>query len=140
MRFNLLTLLVLAWAIASQLAIADDKPAPPPAKKETKAKVIGVEEFDKLRANKTNIVLDVRTESEFKAGHIPGATNIDCMSQDFAQKLATLDKDKTYLVHCAAGVRSARACKKLEELGFRQLYDLRPGFKGWEAAGKPVER
>ena len=116
---------------------ADEKPA-------TKAAVINkrvdVEEFDKLRANKANVVLDVRTEKEFKAGHIPGAVNVDVNSADFEKKIAALDKDKTYLVHCAAGVRSAKACQKLQGAGFKELYDLAPGFRGWEKAGKPVEK
>ena len=49
----------------------------------SKPKRIEVEEFDKLRAAKTNIVLDVRTEKEFKAGHIPGAVLIDVNAPDF---------------------------------------------------------
>src|SRR5215470_4926216 len=92
----------------------------------SKPKRIDVEEFDKLRAAKTNIVLDVRTEKEFKAGHIPGAVLIDVNAPDFDQKVGQLDKSKTYLVHCAAGVRSARACKKMETMGFTNLYDLAP--------------
>ena len=125
---------VTAWG-------ADDKAAPP-AKKEQAAKVkrVDVEEFDKLRADKSNVVLDVRTEKEFKAGHIPGAVHIDINSPDFDEKVGKLDKNKTYLVHCAAGGRSARACKKLEGVGFKELYDLAPGFRGWEKAGKVVEK
>jgi rhodanese-related sulfurtransferase len=116
---------------------ADEKPA---AEKKAAVKRVDAEEFDKLRADKKNVILDVRTEKEFKAGHIPGATNIDLNSPDFDEKVAKLDKNKTYLVHCAGGVRSARACKKLEGAGFKELYDLAPGFKGWEKAGKPVEK
>ena len=133
--------MLLVLACAAPIALAGDpSAAPATAKPATRVKLVGVEEFDKLRANKTNIVLDVRTPAEFKAGHIAGAINIDYNSQEFGQKIAALDKDKAYLVHCAAGVRSARACKKLDELGFKQLYDLHPGFKAWEAAGKPVEK
>src|SRR6185503_6115603 len=116
---------------------ADEKPA---AEKKAGVKRVDVEEFDKLRADRKNVILDVRTEKEFKAGHIPGATNIDVNSPDFEQQVAKLDKNKTYLVHCAGGVRSAKACKKLEGVGFKELYDLAPGFKGWEKAGKPVEK
>jgi rhodanese-related sulfurtransferase len=141
MNFRVTMRLALACTTATTHALAGDLPAQPAAgKSATKVKVVGVEEFDKLRANKTNIVLDVRTPAEFKAGHIPGATNVDYNSPDFAQKIAALDKDKTYLVHCAAGSRSARACKKLEALGFQRLYDLHPGFNGWQAAGKAVEK
>ena len=108
--------------------------------KKAVVKRVDVTEFDKLRADKKNVVLDVRTEKEFKEGHIPGAVNIDVRAPDFDEKVAKLDKSKTYLVHCAAGVRSANACKKLEGAGFKELYDLAPGFKGWEKAGKPVEK
>src|SRR2546429_3251654 len=139
MRINLLALVAGTLALFAQAAWAADKVTPTAATNQaTKVKIIGVEEFDKLRANKTNVVLDVRTPDEYKAGHIPGATNIDYTAPDFGEKIAGLDKDKTYLVHCAAGSRSARACKKLEGFGFKNLFDLHAGFSGWEEAGKPV--
>ena len=141
MRINPVVLVLGALAVTIQVRAADAKSAPPPSTNTaTKVKIVGVEEFDKLRANKTNVVLDVRSAVEFKAGHIPGALNIDVNSPEFDKKIGELDKHKTYLVHCAAGSRSARACKKLERIGFQDLFDLRPGFKGWEAAGKPVEK
>jgi len=101
---------------------------------------VDVTKFEKLWQDKHNIVLDVRTPKEFAAGHIPGATNVDISAPDFEQKLRALSKDKTYLVHCASGGRSARACDKMNRLGFEHLVDLAPGFKGWEKAGKPVEK
>jgi rhodanese-related sulfurtransferase len=134
-------ILLLAVLLAAPIAWSADDKAPPASKQaSTKVKRVDVEEFDKLRANKENMVLDVRTEKEFKASHIPGALNIDVNAADFDEKIAKLDKNKTYLVHCAAGVRSARACKRLEGAGFKELYDLAPGFKGWERAGKPTEK
>ena len=59
---------------------------------------------------------------------------------DFAQKIANLDKTKVYLVHCAAGGRSAKACDKMGQLNFKNLYNLEGGFKAWEKAGKPVAK
>jgi len=56
------------------------------------------------------------------------------------EKVSGLSKDKVYLVHCAAGVRSARACQKMDSLGFEHLIDLAPGFRAWQQAGKPVEK
>ena len=103
-------------------------------------KKVNVEEFEKLSKDKNNVVLDVRTRKEFEAGHIPGALNLDINSPEFEKKVSSLDKSKTYLVHCAAGGRSARACNKLSGMGFSHLVDLPPGFKGWEAAGKKVEK
>jgi rhodanese-related sulfurtransferase len=59
---------------------------------------------------------------------------------DFQEKTALLDKSKTYLVHCASGGRSARACEKLGSLDFPKVYNLPAGFKAWVKAGKPVEK
>jgi rhodanese-related sulfurtransferase len=55
-------------------------------------------------------------------------------------KAALLDKSKTYLVHCASGVRSVKACEQLGRLDFPRLYNLAGGFKAWAQAGKPVEK
>lgn len=111
---------------------------------ETKApkkyKNVGVEEFDKLRQDKKNVVLDVRTPEEYAEGHIAGSTNIDINADDFQQKISKLDKGKTYLVHCASGGRSARACNQLGKLNFTKLYNLEGGMGAWEKAGKPVEK
>lgn len=101
---------------------------------------VGVEEFEKLWQNKTNLVLDVRTRQEFEAGHIPGAINLDVNAPGFTNKVAALDTNKVYLVHCAAGRRSANACDQMSRLGFTRLVDLAPGFRAWEKAGKPVEK
>lgn len=101
---------------------------------------IGIEEFDRLRSLTNVVLLDVRSDAEFKSGHIPGAVNIDINSPLFTKKIEALDKSKTYLAHCAVGMRSARACKKMEPIRFKNLYDLAPGFDGWTKAGKPVEK
>ena len=133
---RLLCLLVAAWFSAGALPAADPKPADKKGFKNA-----GVEEFDKLRADKKNVVLDVRTKKEFDAGHIPGAINLDWNGPDFAKQAAELDKSKTYLVHCAVGGRSAKACNLMaNKLQFNHCFNLESGFKGWEKAGKPVEK
>lgn len=102
-------------------------------------KSVGVGEFEKMRAAKTNIVLDVRTKKEFEAGHIPGAINIDVNGPDFAKQVAALNTNKVYLVHCAAGRRGAVACEKMAKLNFGTCYNLQGGMTAWEKAGhKPV--
>jgi phage shock protein E len=103
-------------------------------------KNLSVDEFARMAADKRNVILDVRTAKEFKAGHLPGAMNLDVNAPDFQEKAALLDKSKTYLVHCATGVRSAKACEKLGRLDFPKLYNLPGGFKAWAKAGKPVEK
>jgi len=101
---------------------------------------LSVEEFAKMADDKRNVILDVRTPEEFEAGHLPGAVNLDVKAPDFREKAAALDKSKTYLVHCASGVRSVKACEALCHLNFPKLYNLPGGFKAWVKAGKPVEK
>ena len=103
-------------------------------------KDLSVDEFARMAADKQNVILDVRTPGEFSAGHIPGAVNLDYNAPDFQKKAAALDKSKTYLVHCAVGGRSVRACEKLNHLDFPNLYNLPGGFKAWAKAGQPVEK
>jgi rhodanese-related sulfurtransferase/thiol-disulfide isomerase/thioredoxin len=103
-------------------------------------KNLSIDEFARMAADKQNVILDVRTPEEFSAGHIPGAVNLDYNAPDFQAKAAALDKNKTYLVHCAVGGRSVRACEKLSHLDFPSLYNLPGGFKAWAKAGQPVEK
>jgi len=141
-QITLLSALLLL-CISGRTQTASNAPPSKSAKSDAKAgaaRKVDANEFEKLWQQKTNIVLDVRTPKEFAAGHIPGAVNVDINAPDFTQKISALKKDKTYLVHCDAGGRSARACEKMDELGVQHLVDLAPGFKGWEKAGKPVEK
>jgi len=115
-------------------ARADDKPEAPAHKN------VGVEEFEKLTKQPGNVVLDVRTPSEYRNGHLKDAVLIDFMGKDFEEKVKALDKSKTYLVHCQVGGRSAKACAKLDKMGFTNVVNLEGGYKAWEKAGKPIEK
>jgi rhodanese-related sulfurtransferase len=133
----------IALALTGSIALAQEKPgAEKSAQPAAVYKNIKPDEFDKLRkaGGANTIVLDVRTKEENRAGRIPGSVQLDIMSDDFEKELAKLDKKKTYLVHCAVGGRSARACKKMGQLGFKELYNLEGGMQAWEKAGKPVEK
>ena len=77
------------------------------------------------------ILLDVRTPKEVAAGKIEGALEVDVLADDFSQKIQALEKDKTYLVYCKAGSRSARACQVMEKAGFKDLYNLKGGYTAW---------
>jgi rhodanese-related sulfurtransferase/thioredoxin-related protein len=103
-------------------------------------KDLSVDEFALMAADKQNVILDVRTPEEFAAGHLPGAVNLDVSASNFQEKAALLDRRRIYLVHCASGVRSVRACEKLNRLDFPNLYNLPGGFRAWVKAGKPVEK
>jgi rhodanese-related sulfurtransferase len=132
---------VLIICTGSAVLAGADEPGPSgAAAKDKRIKNVGVAEFDKLRTDSKSIVLDVRTPNEYALGHIPDAVNIDWNGKDFTEKVAALDRGHTYLVHCAAGVRSAKACDKMDKLNFKNVYNLEGGMKVWEKAGKPVEK
>jgi rhodanese-related sulfurtransferase len=141
MKTSLLFLALLAFVVSplrAEDAPAAATPAPAPG---AAAKNVTVDEAQKLlQADPKIIVIDVRSAGEFKNGHIAGAKNIDIMSPDFAKQIAALDKEGIYLVHCASGGRSSRACKAPEVLQLKTVYHMNQGFKAWEEAGKPVEK
>ena len=100
---------------------------------------LNAEQAQKLVVEKKVIVLDLRTPEEFAAGHIAGATNINCRAAHFEKILASLDRRQSYLLHCASGSRSTQALPKFEKLEFKSLYHLDGGIKSWQKAKFPVE-
>ncbi len=82
--------------------------------------------------NEHFIILDVRTPSEYNAGHIDDATNVNYNASDFVQQLNKLDKKDMYLLYCASGNRSSKALNKMKELGFTKIYHLKKGYSGWK--------
>lgn len=88
-----------------------------------------------LAENKDVRVLDVRTPAEYAQGHIAGAVNVDFKAADFADQLAKLDKNTSYIVHCRSGRRSSNSLPILKEQGFTTVYHLNKGFNAWKDAG-----
>lgn len=84
------------------------------------------------------LLIDVRTDQEWEQGHIPGAAFLDFLEDDFEERAFALPKDRPIAVYCAAGGRSEDAMIKMKKAGFRELYNLRGGFYGWEDAGRDV--
>ncbi|MCX6859777.1 MAG: rhodanese-like domain-containing protein [Verrucomicrobia bacterium] len=140
---NLLCLLAASMASLCLPSTAADKPAaktPAEAPASKRFRNIDVAEWETLRKDPKVVVLDVRTAEEFADGHMQGAINLDIRGGKFAETLAGLDKTKTYLVHCAVGGRSAKACGQMDGLKFEKVLNLSGGITAWEAAGhKPVK-
>lgn len=77
------------------------------------------------------VLLDVRTPEEIALGKIGEAVEMDFTSPDFKEKVAALDKNKEYIVYCAAGGRSSRAVHLMKGLGFEKAYNFAGGFTRW---------
>jgi rhodanese-related sulfurtransferase len=95
--------------------------------------------FAKINLEKNLQLIDVRTEGEFTRGHIKFAKNIDWFNANFISELNKLDKTKAVYLYCQSGGRSASALKKLQDLGFKEVYDLEGGFLAWQKSNKKSE-
>jgi len=81
------------------------------------------------------VVLDVRTPKEYAEEHINGALNLDCLSATFKNAIKNLDKDRTYVIYCRTGGRSGLTLTLMEELGFREVYNILGGIEAWKDKG-----
>ncbi len=91
-----------------------------------------------LLKNQKPLILDVRTPNEFYSGHIKDAILIPLHQlEDRVSEIASY-KEKDVLVYCRSGNRSTVASKILIDKGFKKLYNLRPGIKGWQKAGYDI--
>lgn len=87
---------------------------------------VSVDEFANLNAAGDINILDVRKDSEFRSEHIIGAENapLDYINDS----MASINKDKTYYVHCAGGYRSMVFASILKARGYDNLIDVAGGF------------
>lgn len=67
------------------------------------------------------VILDVRTEKEYKMGHIEGSLNISLGT--IRERYTELDPDKTYITVCSHGLRSVKAETILKERGFTHVHN-----------------
>ena len=94
-------------------------------------KEVNSAEMTNLMASPNTLSIDVRTPEEVSEGYIKG-TNlfIDFNGLGFKGEVAKLDKEKTYIVYCRSGNRSTKALHIMNELGFKNLYELEGGISG----------
>lgn len=98
---------------------------------------ISAEDFATLYSSKNDIhLLDARKESEYNSQHIVGAVNFPL---DFInQNMSMLDRSKKYYVHCAGGYRSVITTSILVSRGFKDIVNIKGGFKALSATPLPM--
>jgi len=98
---------------------------------------IGPEEALRMMQARDDIIfLDVRTPSERSHGAIPGSKLVSIYA--LLKGEIPLPKDKPILLVCAVGGRSYVAAQALSKYGYREVYNLSGGVKGWYKAGLPL--
>ena len=96
-----------------------------------------VEVADQLKKDPNVQLLDVRTPSEFKNGHVPNAINANINDDNFSTQINGLDKDKPVVVYCLSGPRANAAAKQLRTAGFKNVVELPGGMMEWRANNLP---
>ena len=91
------------------------------------------------RGEKLNII-DVREESEFAAGHIPGAVHLSkgVIERDIETRFP--DTKTELVLYCGGGFRSALAADNLQKMGYTNVISMDGGHRGWKEAGHPLEK
>ena len=87
------------------------------------------------------MMVDVRDQGEYEAGHILGARNVPLarLGSEPAGELAKR-KDKPLIVYDDGGERTAKAAAALRKQGFERVVNLTGGLGAWKQAGLPVEK
>lgn len=85
---------------------------------------ITAEEAKSMMENQDVIILDVRTQSEYDDGHIPGAVLIPNTELEAEAAAQLPDKDRIILVYCRSGNRSETASRLLVSMGYTAVFDF----------------
>jgi rhodanese-related sulfurtransferase len=86
------------------------------------------------------VLIDVREESEWARGHLPGAIHLGkgIIERDIEQRLP--DAGTKVVLYCGGGFRSALAADNLQKMGYTNVESMDGGWKGWLDAGFPTQK
>ena len=105
----------------------------------SRVKEIGIEDYKKIPAE-GHLLIDVREDSEWAAGHAAGAIHLGkgIIERDIETKGP--DKSATLVLYCGGGFRSALVADALQKMGYENPISLDGGWRAWNEAGLPVEK
>jgi len=109
---------------------------------DNKSDYLTLEEFE-AKINKEGVkaqIIDARSLEEYQQNHLKYAINLNVSDEaDFQKQVSRLKKNKPVFVYSIGNGRSKALKKKLESVGFTEVYELPGGFSNWVGSGKPVE-
>jgi len=92
-----------------------------------------------IDSDQKQIILDVRTSEEFEEKSIPDAILANILEpSEFMRVVEKLEKNSKIFVYCRSGIRSQKACNILDELGFKETFNLNGGILEWEKYKKTI--
>jgi rhodanese-related sulfurtransferase len=92
----------------------------------------------RMDAGEKFVLVDVREESEWAQGHLPGAIHLGkgIIERDVEQRVP--EAEAKIILYCGGGFRSALAADNLQKMGYTNVESMDGGWKGWTSAGLPT--
>jgi rhodanese-related sulfurtransferase len=94
----------------------------------------------RLASGETFLLVDVREESEFARGRLPGARHIGKGVIERDIETLVPDPATPLVLYCGGGYRSALAADALQKMGYTNVISMDGGWRAWTAAGLPIEQ
>ena len=94
----------------------------------------------RLDAGEKFVLVDVREESEWACGHLPGAVHLGkgIIERDIEQCVP--DTNTKLILYCGGGFRSALTADNLQKMGYSNVESMDGGWRGWQQAGFPTQK
>jgi rhodanese-related sulfurtransferase len=107
----------------------------------SRVRQVDIEGYRKMRdAGEPHLLVDIREDHEWAAGHAAGATHIGrgIIERDIETKVP--DKSTRLVLYCGGGYRSALSADSLQKMGYTEVISLDGGWRAWQQARLPVEK
>jgi rhodanese-related sulfurtransferase len=94
----------------------------------------------RMDAGEKFVLVDVREESDWAQGHLPGAIHLGkgIIERDIEQRVP--DAKTKIVLYCGGGFRSALTADNLQKMGYTNVESMDGGWKGWIGAGLPTQK
>lgn len=105
----------------------------------TRIREISLQELKaKLAGNQSFILIDVREESEWQAGHLPKAIHLGKGIIERDIEALVSDFDQEIVLYCGGGYRSALAADALQKMGYNNVLSMDGGFRAWKENNETI--
>ena len=84
------------------------------------------------------LLVDVRENDEFRAGHLPGALGIGRGILEYHIADVAPDTEQEIVLYCRGGFRSALSADSLRDMGYTNVHSMIGGYRAWENEGRPT--
>lgn len=93
---------------------------------------------ERIHTHPSVILVDVREDSEWSAGHVPGAIHMGkgIIERDIEEKIP--DRSAEIILYCGGGFRSVLAADAIQKMGYSNVASMAGGWRDWTASGGPT--